>query len=142
MRTPSQNASFRGRVQEDPDAHPLGLPIAELIHAKLKDDGHCPTEIDNWRDCGWSIAVDVEGAQIEVVLSGTNDEEIWMLQVSCANDAGVLARLLGKKFIDRSNEVVAISRLVHSALLSHGFTDQHWRIDGFPGDDDPSAPVV
>ena len=44
-------------------------------------------------------------AELQIALASTAQPKLWMLQIACLNDPGLIARLFGKRFVDRSGEV-------------------------------------
>jgi len=138
-RTSSQNVLFVGESSGDDDYEPPGASIARRIEHDLRTRGYTPSPIDNWRDCGWSIDLTVGEAALQIALSSTTQAKLWMLQIACLNDPGLVARLFGKRFIDRSGEVFDVASAIHDILQSSGHTDIRWCLDGYPGDM-PSMP--
>jgi len=138
-RTASQNVLFRGESPGDNEYEPAGASIARRIEHGLQQKGFTPSAIENWRDCGWSIDILAGEAELQVAVACTAEPGLWLLQVACINDAGMLARLFGKSFIDRSAEVLAVASAVHEILRTGGFTGIRWRVDGYP-DDAKSTP--
>ncbi|NOZ38848.1 MAG: hypothetical protein GXP24_01310 [Planctomycetes bacterium] len=138
--TRSRNVLFVGESPPDDEhGHPLGVGIARLIKRSLRDHGFNPNPIDNWRDCGWSFDFSINDAQFEISLASTAETNLWMLQITCTNEPGVIARLCGKRSVDHSDDIHEIASTVHETLQSNGYTDLRWCLDGYP-DDGESTP--
>jgi hypothetical protein len=137
----SQNVLFRLAITEDKFAHPPGEPIAQKLAELLKPRGVSTSEIDNWRDSGWSIEVIYDGASYQIALAEAGDHSLWMAQITPLNQPGTIARLFGAKAIDRSPELFDLASIVHAALTEIGGTNVRWKIDGFPDDTSNTEPV-
>jgi hypothetical protein len=140
-RTPSQNVLFVGQSPGDDQCEPPGRSLAERIESHLRDEGYPTGEFDNWRDCGWSLCANLGEARIEVAMASAATRDEWMLQVYCASDVGLIGRLLGRPFVDRSEEVLRVARAIHECLRSCGCSNFRWRLDGPPDDSCPAEPV-
>jgi len=138
-RTSSQNVLFVGESSGDDEHEPPGASIACRIERDLRAQGYSPSPIDNWRDCGWSIDLTVGEAALQITLASTTQEKLWMVQVTCLNDPGLVARFFGKRFVDRSGEVFQLASAIHDVLQSSGCRDIRWCLDGYP-DDGESMP--
>jgi hypothetical protein len=135
----SQNVLFVGEsTGDDPHEHPPGAGIAQRIANSLGEQGFLPGSIDNWRDCGWSIELLLGQAVLEIGLAATAEPKLWMLQVACLNHPGFLARIFGAKKLDCSKELFEVASAIHRALVSAGYAEIRWRVDGYPDDGDNS----
>lgn len=138
--TASQTVLFVGASPPDDEYEdPPGVGIARLIERSLRERGYSPDEIDNWRDCGWSVQLAIGDGRFEIALAATTEPDLWMLQIASTNEPGLVARLFGKRATDRSGDVYEVAVAVHEALRSHGYIDLRWRLDGYP-DDGESTP--
>ena len=96
-------------------------------------------EMDNWRDCGWSIVCRRDPAELEIVVSQIQDGE-WMLQVSPMRVPGFIGKLFGSKLSATPSEVHELALAVHRALsIAHVLGNPRWRWDGLP-DENNSTP--
>lgn len=134
--TVSQNVVFVGLDVIGAPEHPRGIGIARLTSEKLHGQGYNVTQLENWRDCGWSFSLLAGEATIEIVVSSLAKAGEWIIQVSSADRPGPLARLFGSKKIDRSSELFDVASAVHQILAAGGFSNLRWCGDGFP---DPRA---
>jgi hypothetical protein len=53
----SQNGRFRCEIVDPPEEHPPGERVAQLLVDELRRQELAPSDIDNWRDSGWSFDV-------------------------------------------------------------------------------------
>ena len=135
MRGVSQNARFIGPARDA--AHPIGEPLATLIHEELRQRGVDVSPPDNWRDSGWSIACRVADTRLEVVLAATDED--WYLQVAPLDPPGLIRSLMTSRVCASAPACLALARQVHAVLSAYGCR-QHWCWDGPPADADPSEP--
>ena len=139
--TTTQNVSFVGKCPPvDGIDHPPGEGIARLLERSLRDQGFNLELVDNWRDCGWLIWFAIENSKFEIALASMAEANVWMLQIACASDPGVIARLFGKRAVDHCDEVHKIACAVHDILQANGYTELRWRLNGFP-DKEQSTPT-
>ena len=95
--------------------------------------------MDNWSDCGWSVACSRGSGQLQVVLSQIEDG-VWLLQIAPHRVPGFFGGLVDSKPSASSKEVYELAFAVHRGLSVHGFLNSpRWRWDGFP-DDEHSTP--
>ena len=141
-RTPSQNVVFIGNSRDADPYEPPGKAITESVVNELRERGYVVASPEIWRDCGWSAKVTVGAADLEIALTHTNRPDEWMLQIACTNDAGLVARLRGTPFVDRSEQLYTLSVAVYDLLAIHGFCAQRWCIDGFPHETKSTARPV
>lgn len=128
-----QNVLFVGESPgSDPLDHPPGEGIAKQVESSLREQGFDPGPIDNWRDCGWSMALTLRDAVLQIALAPATEPKLWIAQVACINQPGFLSRLFGAKVSDRSGELFDVAMALHRALVGAGYLDIRWRIDGFP----------
>lgn len=131
MRTPSQNVLFCGTSPSDDPYEPPGRTIAKAILRQLREDGFSAADEDNWRDCGWSIEIEIEQFKLQFALAEAQVDQ-WLAQIVAINEPGILAQWFGRKFVDRSKEVLAVARSVDRCLRHSGCTQILWQLDGFP----------
>jgi hypothetical protein len=109
------------------------------LSTQLSTGGWRTGEMDNWRDCGWSIACSHSSGQLQIVLSQIQDGE-WMLQIAPHRVPGFFGGLVGSKPSATPAEVYELAIAVHRALSVAGFLDSpRWRWNGFP-DEEHSTP--
>jgi hypothetical protein len=131
----SQNVLFSGDSPSDTEfTHPPGASIARLVSSAVRDRGYDASPIDNWRDCGWFFNFSIDDGRYEISLAQTAEKNLWMLQIACVNDPGKIARLFGKRFVDRSDTIHEIAAAVQRVLISKGYTRLRWRLNGYPDD--------
>jgi hypothetical protein len=135
----SQNAVFVGPVSVNNVEHPRGGGIARLISTGLPTHGYRSSQIDNWRDSGWSISLNVGDATLEIIIASLATVGEWMIQVASADQPGWLARLFGARPVDRSPELFDVASTVHRILVGAGYRGFRWCADGFP-DSEGSSP--
>src|SRR5262245_37348807 len=84
----SQNLRFIATVPKDAELdHPAGAALLRRLSSELAKAGWSTDEIDNWRDCGWSVGCRRNDSQLEIVVSQIEGGQ-WMLQVSPRNVPG------------------------------------------------------
>jgi hypothetical protein len=136
----SQNVLFSGDPPLDAEFnYPPGATIAHLVNDALRDRGYEPSTIDNWRDCGWFFNLSINDGRYEISLAQTSSNNQWILQIACTNDPGTIARLFGKRFVDRSDTLHEIAAAIQGILESNGYTELRWRLDGFPDDSESTS---
>ena len=87
----SQNLMFSATVAKDAEFdHPPGALLVRKLSEQLKASEWNVDEMDNWRDCGWSVSCRANLSELEIVLSQIRDGE-WMLQVAPRKVPGILA---------------------------------------------------
>ena len=131
-RTPSQNVIFRGESTADDQFEPRGRGIAKKLLCQIRADGFDAADEDNWRDCGWSIDVSASGTVLQLALAETDETGRWIADVAPLCEPGIIAQLFGRKFVDRSEDVLSLSLSVSRFLRQSGFSDILWCVDGFP----------
>jgi len=136
----SQNLHFDAAPPKDAEYdHPPGAAIMRRLGSELVTSGWNTEEMDNWRDCGWSVVCRRESSQCEVVLSQGSDAD-WLLQVAPYKVAGLIGRWFGSKPSATSEQVYELALTVHRLLSeTHWLGNPRWRWDGFP-DDKHSTP--
>jgi hypothetical protein len=129
----SQNAQFTGEADKDREyEHPKGASIARAIKSILDKNKWMTKEIDNWRDCGWSIECSRANDRLEIAIADNTDNN-WMLQIAPFYTPGLLGRLFGKTPSATSLSCYELSCLVDSAIRADSrYTNIKWRWDGFP----------
>jgi hypothetical protein len=128
----SQNVVFEGESIGDDPHHSPGEGIICLIAEFLNEKGYSPTAIDNWRDCGWSIELEIDTTELQISVARTSLPNSWIAQVACLDQPGPLRRLFGAKLRDCNSELFEIALAVHRALSEAGLTKIRWCIDGYP----------
>lgn len=133
----SQNLRFTATIPEDEEfAHPAGATLIRLLFTELTANGWGADELENWRDCGWSLACRRNANELEVVVSAlSGDGDSWMLQVAPLRAPGLFGRLSGAKRSAEASEVLALAQAVHRVLADSGnLANPQWCRDGFPED--------
>jgi hypothetical protein len=133
-RTPSQNVLFCGTSPGDDQFEPPGRGIAKKLLEHLRAEKFVAVEEDNWRDGGWSIDVTVKDGALQVAIAQAGETDTWIAKVAPLSEPGMIAQLFGRKFVDRTSEVLAVSRAIDGGLRRAGYTGILWCIDGFPNE--------
>lgn len=130
----SQNCVFTARHAKDAEfEHPAGAMLARLLERELKAAGWATSDIENWRDCGWSVDCEREEKRLTVVVSALPDDSRWMLQVAPRSVAGFVGRLFGRTSSAAQSNVLRLAREVDRILKKSGQTDDTlWCWDDFP----------
>lgn len=135
----SQNLQFDGQVPQEQEFEPAGEPVARLLQSAIRDSGWEVDELDNWRDCGWSVDCRRADAQLQVAITEIAPSE-WMLQVAPLHVPGLFGRLRGRQPSASRGDALDLARLIHAALVAdERFSRFRWLWDGFP-DDGESTP--
>jgi hypothetical protein len=102
------------------------------LSSELVAEGWSTDEMDNWRDCGWSIVCRRGSSELEVVVSQIQDGQ-WMLQVSPKRSPGLIGSLFGGKPSASPGDVHELAVAVHRGLSTLQYLGSpQWRWDGFP----------
>ena len=136
----SQNLRFTATVSEDTELeHPLGASLMRRLSSELAAAGWKTDEMDNWRDCGWSVVCHQGSSELEAVVSWV-DRGYWVLQLSPRRAPGFIGRLLGAQPSATPADVYQLALAVERALSKLQYLGSpHWRWDGFP-DEKHSTP--
>ena len=131
----SQNLRFVAVVPKDAEFdHPPGAALMRRLSDGLADVGWNTSEMDNWRDCGWSVVCRRDSSELEVVVSQVEDGE-WMLQVCPLQTPGLISGVFGGKPSATPDEVYGLALTIHGALSTmRSLGNPRWRWDGFPED--------
>ena len=134
----SLNCRFIAKPEVDPEwEHPLGVGLARLLEKNLVPRGWQTSELDNWRDCGWSIVCKKEGAELLAIVCPLPDDDVWIMQITPIRIAGFIGRLFGRSSSATSQEVLVLARDAHSILKeSRQLERPRWRWDGAPDSPD------
>jgi hypothetical protein len=142
----SQNLRFVGDAAPDAEfGHPAGASIARLLKIGLAGRGWDSSEIENWRDSGWSISCKRDASMLEVSLAQLTDNRHWMLQIAPAAVPGVIGRLFGRSPSAQPTAVLDLALQVHAVLTELGqFCGFNWCWDDYPDEhnstSEPSQP--
>lgn len=133
--TPTPHASFQGTLPTDAEFdQPPGASLARSFEARLRDKFGSVSAFDNWRDCGWLVALDVGGKPFEVYFAPFDDNDRWLLAVAASRQPGMVARLFGRKPVECTEELKSIAREVHAVLqATAGVSGVAWFFGGPPG---------
>jgi len=136
----SQNLRFAATVPKDDEFdHPTGAALMRRLSAELAVAGWRTEEMDNWRDCGWSVACRRGTSELNVVISEIPNGE-WMLQISPCHVPGFMSGLFGRKPSATAADVHDLAITVHRTLsAAQLLANPRWRWDGFP-DEKHSSP--
>lgn len=139
----SQNLRFDAAVEKDSEFdHPPGAALMRRLASKLSAAGWNTDEMDNWRDCGWSIGCRRGASQLEVVVSQVENGP-WVLQVSPQRKPRLIGRLFGSKPSATTTDVHELALAVHEALSTLQYLGSpRWRWDGFPDEKNSTAEPV
>jgi len=129
----SQNLRFAATVPKDAEFdHPAGAALMRRLSSELAAAGWSTDEMDNWRECGWSVLCRRGSSALEVVVSQIQDGQ-WMLQVSPQRSPGLIGSLFGGKPSASPGDVHELAVAVHRALSTLQYLgNPQWRWDGFP----------
>jgi hypothetical protein len=129
----SQNLRFTASVPKDAEFdHPSGAVLMRQLSAELATAGWSTEEMDNWRDCGWSVVCRRGSSELEVVVSWVQ-RGYWMLQVSPKHSPGLIGSLLGSKPSASPSDVHELAVAVHRGLsILQYLGSPQWRWDRFP----------
>jgi hypothetical protein len=121
MRGLSQNVTFalsRQRYERD---HPRGERLARRLAEKLVGRGLEPSDLDIWRDGGWTFQCSVGDHALEVVL--------------------VQIQTFSNRIHPSAPDCARLAKLLDEILRELGAADLHWRWDGHPELIDPERPT-
>jgi len=129
----SQNLRFTAAVPQDPEfEHPPGAFLMRRLSSELAAAGWGTDNMDNWRDCGWSVVCRLASSELEVVISWV-DKGYWMLQVSPRRRPGLIGRLFAAEASASATDVHELALAVHRGLSAlHYLGSPRWRWDAFP----------
>lgn len=132
----SQNARFEVRSPTDPEfPHPPGAGLARLLFEELPNVGWITSDLENWRDCGWSFIVSSSQATLLIALSRWKKDDQWMLQIVPKKSAGLLNRLFGFKPSAGRSDISRLASVVHEILRSRAnYRHALWRWNGYPAE--------
>ena len=136
----SQNLLFTAKVPRDAEFdHPAGAWLMRRLAIELASAGWSTGEMDNWRDCGWSVVCRRGSSELDVRLSQLTDGT-WMLQVRPHYSPGLLGRLLGGESSASPQDMYQLAVATHRALTALQYLGSpRWRWDGFPGKGDSTG---
>ena len=134
----SQNVRFLGQAPKDGEYdHPEGAAIARRLESELNGLGWTTKPINNWRDCGWSVACSKDGEEMQIALTRIKHAE-WMLQVAPMSVPGIIGRLLGRVPSATPIRVLELAGSVQKVLSEESeYRDFKWCWDGFPQEGTP-----
>src|SRR4051812_45915380 len=93
----SQNARFSGKAAIDLEIeHPPGASIAKHLQIGLTKRGWDVSEIENWRDSGWSIICCRATSKLKVVIAKMMSDHEWLLQIAPRYVPGLVGSFLKK----------------------------------------------
>lgn len=129
----SQNLRFTAAVLRDAELdHPAGATLMRRLVEELAAAGWRTDEMDNWRDCGWSVACYRDLSALVVVLHWV-ERGYWMLQVSPRRVPGIVGGMCGSKPSASAADVHELALAIHHALSTLKYLGSpQWRWDGFP----------
>jgi hypothetical protein len=138
----SQHASFKGAPLGDtPLDAPLGQETARQLAAGLGEAGWTTSDVDLWRDTGWSFTCVRGTEQLELGLAATLRDE-WVAQIAPSFMPGWFGRVFrGKKPSASAQAMHALALDAHNALTAMGFSELRWSWDRPPAAEQPSQPA-
>jgi hypothetical protein len=138
----SQNARFTGPASVDREfEHPPGASIARRLSEGLANRGWVASEIDNWRDSGWSIRCGRGASTLELTVAKGAEDDEWFLQIAPAYVPGIIGRLRNKPASATPDDIHALAMDTHDTLTASGrFGGFMWQWDG-PPDATTSTPT-
>lgn len=130
----SQNCVFTATPAKDIEfEHPPGATLARFVGRELNTSGWSTSDIENWRDCGWSVGCGRAEKKLEIVLAPLPNDDRWMLQVAPKSVAGIVARLVGRTSSATQADVLSLAAEVDRILKKSGLAREIlWCWDGFP----------
>ena len=130
----SQNCIFTAEPEKDAEFdNPKGATLARLLYRELKLTGWDASEIENWRDCGWSTTCERDGKKLEIVLAALPDNSRWMLQIAPLSVAGSVGRLFGRVSSATQADVLLLAKEADRVLKEQGgISYALWCWDSFP----------
>ena len=140
MRGFSQNVTFilsRRRYERD---HPRGERLARRLAEKLAGRGLEPSEVDIWRDGGWTFECAVGGHALEVVLV-QNREQVWLLGIWPLKSPNFLIQVFSRRIHPAAPDCARLAQFLDEALRELGAAELRWRWDGHPENSDPERPI-
>jgi hypothetical protein len=127
----SQNAMFRCASPEDSEFLSPGRTLLRAIAVGLRAEGWSVSELELWRDCGWSFECGRADATMKVVLANA-ERELWILQCAPIR-VPRLFNLFSRKASATAHEVLELARAIHALIAKfEGCTDIQWQWDGMP----------
>lgn len=134
----SQNVRFSGRAPEVELEHLPGASIAKHFRDSLPSRGWDVSDVECWRDSGWSVTCQRPNSKLAIVIAKVGEE--WFLQIAPSYVPGFVGWLLRKRSSASAEGIQALALDVFSLLSESGrFQDFMWRWDGFP-EPDSSTP--
>jgi hypothetical protein len=137
----SQNARFSGEAAADAEfEHPPGASIARGLRDALAKRGWEVSDIDNWRDGGWSITCCRTASKLKLVIAKMAVGEEWFLQIAPNYVPGFVGWLLSKPASAPPEAIQALAQDAFAGLSESGrFGNFMWCWDG-PPDEANSTP--
>src|SRR5262245_5226975 len=137
----SQNARFSGDAPPDAEfEHPPGSSIAKLLQIALANRGWEVSDIDNWRDGGWSITCCRPASRLELVIGEMVAGMEWFLQIAPSYVPGLFGWLFSRPASAPPDAILALAQDAFAALSDSGrFERFMWCWDG-PPDEANSTP--
>lgn len=129
----SQNLLFVAAVLDDIEFdHPKGASLIRRLAADLSTAGWQPSEMENWRDSGWSVVCTRRQSRVQISFAGVGEHE-WMLQIAPERVPGALSRLFGVNPSATSQDVYELAFAVHHALHNAQLLESpRWAWDRLP----------
>jgi hypothetical protein len=138
----SQNARFYGEAAPDAEfEHPPGASIAKVLKDALAKSRWEVSDIDNWRDTGWSMTCCRPESKLELVIAKMTVGKEWFLQIAPSYVPGLVGWFLKKPASASPDAIQALAQDALSVLSETGrYRGFRWCWDG-PPEEGNSAPV-
>ena len=129
----SLNARFTSLIPDDHEFdHPKGAWLARRLAERISEQEWKTEDIDNWRDCGWSISCFLDDSKLQVVISQI-EEHVYMFQIAPLDTPGLIGSLLGKKASANESDIYTLAQACSHIFKEEIKTDSIWWCwDGFP----------
>ena len=128
--------TFEGALPQDPECeYPPGASLARMWESHLRAQFESVESFDNWRDVGWRIGMQINGASFEIYYALFQpDQGLWLLAIAPRDQPGFIARLFGSRPAEDTATLRSICMEIHSAVLkTPGLSRVQWFFGGPPG---------
>lgn len=121
------SCSFTSTFSEDPNPEESRCSgIGEFLERELAAARIRVIQSDCWRDCGWEIDCEINGINVNLIVSYVNFGQVQFI-LMCGSNRGLLGWLLGS---DHSAEHWELARVVHRILNADDrFSNIRWYVE-------------